>query len=101
MDDGGVVELYRGRSEMGPRAWRHRSILVDPRRREMKLFVNELVKGIEFFLPFAPIVMEEYANEWFNMSQWGGGGGGGGGEVGGEAGGVAKENGTGRPSALT
>ena len=35
------------------------------------------------------------------MSQWGGGGGGGGGEVGGEAGGVAKENGTGRPSALT
>ena len=51
----------------------------------MKLFVNELVKGIEFFLPFAPIVMEEYANEWFNMSQWGGGGDDGGGEAGGEA----------------
>ena len=43
----------------------------------MKLFVNELVKGIEFFLPFAPIVMEKYVNEWFNMSQWGGGGDGG------------------------
>ena len=53
----------------------------------MKRFINELVKGREHLRPFAPSVLEEYANKWFNMSRWGGGGGGGsgGGEGRGEA----------------
>ena len=45
MDNKGVVELYRGRSEMGPRALGHRYILADLRRQGMKRFANELVKG--------------------------------------------------------
>ena len=72
---------------MGPQAWVHRSILVDPRRQGMKRFVNELVKGRKCFRPFAPSVLQEYADEWFDMSRWGGGGGGGSGEARSEAGG--------------
>ena len=69
IDDKGVVELYRGRSEMGPRAWEHQYILADPRRRGMKRFFNKLVKGREYFRSFAPSVLEEYADEWFNISR--------------------------------
>ena len=68
MDAGGVVALYRRRFEMGTRAWGHQSILADPRRQGMKCFVNDSVKGRKCFHPFAPRVLEEYTDEWFDMS---------------------------------
>lgn len=64
--NGNIVSLFQGRAEGGPRALGNRSILFDPRRPDGKDFVN-LVKGREWFRPFAASVMEEYADEWFEM----------------------------------
>ncbi|MBI1878655.1 MAG: hypothetical protein HYR94_10590 [Chloroflexi bacterium] len=60
-----VIGWYRGRFEWGPRALGHRSIIADPRRDEMKEIVNTKIKFREPFRPFAPVVMEERANEYF------------------------------------
>jgi carbamoyltransferase len=60
-----VIGWYRGRFEWGPRALGHRSIIADPRRDEMKEVVNTKIKFREPFRPFAPVVMEERANEYF------------------------------------
>jgi carbamoyltransferase len=60
-----VVGWYRGRFEWGPRALGQRSILADPRREEMKEIVNTKIKFREPFRPFAPVVLEERAHEYF------------------------------------
>jgi carbamoyltransferase len=61
-----VVAVATGRAEFGPRALGNRSILADPRDPNIKDQVN-LIKQREKFRPFAPVVMEEYASEWFDM----------------------------------
>lgn len=60
-----VIGWYRGRFEWGPRALGHRSIIADPRYHEMKEVVNTKIKFREPFRPFAPVVMEERAHEYF------------------------------------
>ncbi|RME42064.1 MAG: hypothetical protein D6796_14970, partial [Caldilineae bacterium] len=60
-----VVGLYQGRFEWGPRALGQRSILADPRREEMKEIVNTKIKFREPFRPFAPVVLEEAAADYF------------------------------------
>src|SRR5574341_887655 len=67
---GGVVGWYQGRFEWGPRALGSRSILADPRRAEMKEIVNTKIKFREPFRPFAPVVMEERAPEFFQMGKY-------------------------------
>ncbi len=62
-----VISWYRGRFEWGPRALGHRSILADPRAAEMKEVVNTKIKFREPFRPFAPVVLEERAAEYFEM----------------------------------
>jgi carbamoyltransferase len=62
---GNVVGWFQGRSEFGPRALGNRSILADPRTAEMKDILNNRVKHRQAFRPFAPIVIEERANEIF------------------------------------
>jgi carbamoyltransferase len=62
----GIVAVASGRAEYGPRALGNRSILADPRDPDIKDKVN-LIKKRELFRPFAPVVMEEYAHEWFDM----------------------------------
>ena len=62
---GKVIALYQGRFEWGPRALGNRSILADPRRAEMKDVVNETIKYREPFRPFAPVVLEERASEFY------------------------------------
>jgi carbamoyltransferase len=64
---GKVVSWYRGRFEWGPRALGHRSILADPRSAEMKEVVNTKIKFREPFRPFAPVVLEERAAEYFDF----------------------------------
>ncbi len=60
-----VIGLYQGRFEWGPRALGNRSILADPRSAEMKSIVNERIKFREPFRPFAPVVLEERASEYW------------------------------------
>lgn len=68
--EGGVVGLYQGRFEWGPRALGNRSIIADPRRAEMKEIVNTKIKFREPFRPFAPVVTESRAPEFFNMGPY-------------------------------
>lgn len=63
-----VIALYQGRFEWGPRALGNRSIMADPRGPEMKSIVNERIKFREPFRPFAPVVLEERAGDfWEDM----------------------------------
>ena len=66
---GRIVGWFQGRFEMGPRALGNRSILADPRRAVMKDILNARVKHREAFRPFAPAVLEEHLNDWFEMNQ--------------------------------
>lgn len=61
-----IVAVASGRAEYGPRALGNRSILADPRNPNIKDKVNRIKKR-ELFRPFAPIVLEEYAHEWFEL----------------------------------
>jgi carbamoyltransferase len=63
---GAVVGWHHGRFEWGPRALGHRSILADPRRPEMKDIVNTKIKFREPYRPFAPSVLAERAEEFFD-----------------------------------
>lgn len=61
-----VAGLYQGRFEWGPRALGNRSIMADPRGAEMKNVVNERIKFREPFRPFAPVVLEERAHDFWD-----------------------------------
>ena len=63
--DGKVVGWFQGRMEWGPRALGNRSILVDPRRAEMKDILNARIKRREPFRPFAPSILLEAVGEYF------------------------------------
>ena len=62
----GICGVANGRAEFGPRAFGHRSLLADPRGTDIKDRVNE-IKRRQKFRPFAPIVLEEHASDWFEM----------------------------------
>lgn len=61
-----ITAVAAGRSEFGPRALGNRSILADPRGRTVKDRVNK-IKQREAFRPFAPMILEEHAHEYFKM----------------------------------
>jgi carbamoyltransferase len=65
--EGKIIGWAQGRSEFGPRALGNRSILADPRRAENKDLINEMVKNRESYRPFAPSVLEEYAEQFFEL----------------------------------
>jgi carbamoyltransferase len=65
---GRVIGWVQGRSEFGPRALGNRSILADPRPAENKDRINQLVKKREGYRPFAPSVLEEEAETYFDVS---------------------------------
>lgn len=62
-----VVGWFQGRMEFGPRALGSRSILGDPRSPKMQSLMNLKIKFRESFRPFAPCVLAEHADEWFNL----------------------------------
>lgn len=66
--EGYVVGWFQGRMEFGPRALGHRSIVVDPRRAEMKDVLNERIKKREPFRPFAPSILEERVGDYFEQT---------------------------------
>ena len=63
---GKIVGVASGRAEFGPRALGNRSLLADPRGPEIKDKVNE-IKRRQQFRPFAPVIMEEYVDQYFYM----------------------------------
>lgn len=65
--DGLVLGWFQGRMEFGPRALGNRSIVVDPRRADMKESLNDRIKKREPFRPFAPSILEEYTAEYFEQ----------------------------------
>lgn len=65
LSEGKVIGWFEGRSEFGPRALGHRSILADPRKAEMKDIVNKKIKFREEFRPFAPAILAEHAHKYF------------------------------------
>ena len=66
--DGKIVGWFQGRMEFGPRALGNRSIVVDPRRAEMKDILNARIKKREPFRPFAPSILEERVSEYFEQT---------------------------------
>jgi carbamoyltransferase len=65
--DGAIIGWVQGRSEFGPRALGNRSILADPRPAENKDIINSMVKKREAYRPFAPSVLEQCADEYFDL----------------------------------
>jgi carbamoyltransferase len=61
-----IVGVANGKAEFGPRALGNRSLLADPRGDEIKDKVNE-IKRRQKFRPFAPVILEEYVHEYFEM----------------------------------
>lgn len=66
--NGKVIGWFHGRAEFGPRALGHRSIIVDPRRKDAKELLNSKIKRRESFRPFAPSILEEYVSEYFEKT---------------------------------
>jgi carbamoyltransferase len=62
---GNVVGWFQGRMEWGARALGNRSIIADPRRRDMRDIINQKIKFRERFRPFAPSVLAEAIEEYF------------------------------------
>jgi carbamoyltransferase len=62
---GKIVGWFQGRMEFGPRALGNRSILADPRRKDMKEILNSRIKYREPFRPFCPSILAERVGEYF------------------------------------
>jgi carbamoyltransferase len=66
--DGAVTGWFQGKMEFGPRALGNRSIVVDPRRADMKEILNERIKRREAFRPFAPSILEGHVGDYFEQT---------------------------------
>ena len=64
---GKVIGRFKGRMEFGPRALGARSIIADPRNSTMQSVLNNKIKFRESFRPFAPAVLEQHADEYFDL----------------------------------
>ena len=62
-----IIGWFKGRCEWGPRALGNRSILADPRNPNIKDILNTKIKLRESFRPFAPAVLEELSNVYFDL----------------------------------
>jgi len=67
IEGGAVIGWFQGRMEWGPRALGNRSILCDPRRADMKDVLNLKIKRRESFRPFAPSILREAVDDWFEQ----------------------------------
>ncbi len=69
---GKVLGWFQGRSEFGQRALGGRSILGDPRSKDVRICINDEVKQREWWRPLAPSVLAEHAGDWFRSLKNGG-----------------------------
>lgn len=63
--DGHIVGWFHGRAEFGARALGARSVLADPRCRSSRSRVNQVLKKRDWFMPYAPVVLEEHGCAYF------------------------------------
>lgn len=61
---GKVIGWFQGRGEWGPRALGQRSVIADPRKLTTKNRINKILKGREWFMPFAPSILEERSTDY-------------------------------------
>ncbi len=64
-----AIGWFQGRMEFGPRALGNRSIIADPRDENMQKKLNMKVKFRESFRPFAPAILKDKVDNYFNMSK--------------------------------
>jgi|MDTC01.1.fsa_nt_gb carbamoyltransferase len=69
LNSGKIIGYFSGRTEFGPRALGARSIIGDPRIAEMQTKINLKIKYRESFRPFAPAVLADQANQYFEGSK--------------------------------
>ncbi len=67
IENGKVIGLHRGALEFGPRALGNRSIIADPRLKDIQQTLNLKIKFRESFRPFAPIILEEHLKDWYHI----------------------------------
>ena len=60
-----IISIFQGRSESGRRALGNRSILANPISTEMKDLINKKVKHRQWYRPFAPSILEDHGEDWF------------------------------------
>ena len=65
ISEGRIVGWFQDRVEFGARALGNRSILADPRNKNIKQIINSKIKKREEFRPFAPSILSEFKNDWF------------------------------------
>lgn len=66
--NGKIIGWFQGRMEFGPRSLGYRSILADPRQRDIKDKINRTIKFREEFRPFAPSMLREYVKDYFKAN---------------------------------
>jgi carbamoyltransferase len=69
LSKGKIIGNFHGASEYGPRALGNRSILADPRKKNIRNYINKFVKHREMFRPFAPAILEEKSLEYFKVNK--------------------------------
>lgn len=62
-----IIGWFQGKMEWGPRALGSRSIIADPSIKNIKEILNKKIKYRETFRPFAPVVLEEFKDEYFDL----------------------------------
>ena len=62
-----IIGLFRGRLEWGARSLGNRSIIADPREKNIKDIINKKIKLRESFRPFAPSILLTHAKKWFKF----------------------------------
>jgi predicted NodU family carbamoyl transferase len=66
--EGKVIGWFQDGCEFGPRALGNRSILADPRKKDVRTFINNKIKFREDFRPFSPAVLKEFTTEYFDFT---------------------------------
>lgn len=70
LSEGKVVARFSGRDEWGPRALGNRSIMADPRNVSVIRKINFAIKQRDFWMPFAPAILEEFQDQYIKNSRF-------------------------------
>ncbi len=64
-----IIGIFRDNLEWGARALGNRSIIADPRGKDIKNIINSKIKRRESFRPFAPIILKDHLKDWFDLDR--------------------------------